>query len=370
MRRLLAFLTPLALLLTACGASEPPAAKPTPSPESEQIVLVETSVSCETLIGDDGGLITRSGEFLGGVTELSAENLEKAEGFSEDFGELLRAADEELQEPIAIMQDELDGLIAAIKNNTDYQLVLKDFASAGQELIDTCSGVMTSPTAAATPAPTPTPTEDESVARGSTELEVVASEFGNEGYTLDFDWAIADPGQAEIVSVEGGALGSRDLSLVFDSAMQFTNTTEGSRTFNFHDEGGVSIVLRYPNGSPVCDYALNRAATDESCYVDTWDGTIVGIRFSDFPSLNEIIEGEATDQVQTTHELTLYDVPEAEEDQISEALLNYEQVTMYMHYGDTTDEFKSNCDQAALESMEYASIYLAIGAIGAVRCSE
>lgn len=367
MTRPLALLIPFILALTACGPSESSEAKPAPSSSSgEQIAPVDKSVSCVTLIGDDGGLITRSGNFLGGVTELSAENLEKAKGFSAEFDGSLRSAGEELREPIAVMQDEFEGLIAAIENNADYQLVLEDFASAGQEIIDTCSETMTS----ATPSPTPTPTEDDSVAVGSTQLEVVTSELGHEGYTMDFEWALLDPRQTEVVSVEGDALGSRDLSLVFDSAMQFTNTTEGNRTFSFHDEGGVSIVLRYPNGSPVCNYALNRATTEDSCFVDTWDGNLVGIRFGDFPLLNKITEAETTAQVQTTHKLTLRDVPEAEVEQISAALLNYEHVAMYMHYGDTTDKFKTNCDQGALDNMTYASLYSVLGVMGSIQCPE
>jgi hypothetical protein len=186
---------------------------------------------------------------------------------------------------------------------------------------------------------------------------------------MNFDWALEDPGKTKVESVEGDALGTSDLSVAFDSAMQFENTTKGSRTFFFHDDGGVNVGIRYPGGSPVCKYAENSAADDErTCFVRTSGGSFVGIRFKDFPALNDLTEGEVTKVVRTTHELTLPDVPEAEAeaDQVAAALLNYEQVLIFLHYGDTTDKFKTSCDQAALENVDYASLYLVLGTVGSM----
>ena len=301
-----------------------------------------------------------------GVTEFTADNGEEAASFSEAFEDVSRTASEELQEPISILREELDGLAAAIENNTDYQLILDDYASAGKEIIEVCSDGIPSDTVPATP--TPTRSENPSVAQGSTELEVVTSEYGHEGYTMDFDWAFQDPGETEVVAVDAAALGSSDLSIAFNSSMRFVNTTEGNRTFSFQDDGGVNLVLRYPSGSPVCDYTRNLAVDGTSCLVEPWAESIVGIRFGDFPTLNEIVQEEATDPVNTTHELTLRDVPQAEVARVSEALADYEGVVLYLHYGDTTDTFKTDCNQAALEGLDFASLYLVLGAVGPNHC--
>lgn len=127
-------------------------------------------------------------------------------------------------------------------------------------------------------------------------------------------------------------------------------------------------MLRYPSGSPVCNYTRNLADDGTSCFVDTWDESIVGIRFSDFSNRNEIIQGQATNQVDTTHELTLRDVPEAEVGRVSEALVDYENVVLYMHYGDTTDTFETSCDQSALQDMAFASSYLVLDTLGSGHC--
>lgn len=220
-------------------------------------------------------------------------------------------------------------------------------------------------TKTSTPTPTPSPAKDESVVEGSTQLEVVSSNSNRVGYTMDFDWLLEDPGQSKVVVTEGDALGTKDLTVTFNSAMQFGNTTKGNRTFLLQDDGGVNVGIRYPGSSPLCNYTLNYAADKQSsCFVRTWDGSIVGIRFKEFPSLNEMTQGEVTNALRTKHELMLRDVPEAEVDQISAAALSYEQVVLYMHYGDTTDKFKSSCAQAALENVDYASLYVALGTVG------
>lgn len=224
------------------------------------------------------------------------------------------------------------------------------------------------PTATPTSTPTATPasTEDKSIAGGSTELKVVTSDSNRVGYTMSFDWMLQDPRYTEVNVVDGDALGTNDLSITFDSSMQFGNTTKGSRTFFLADDGGVGILIRYPGSSPVCKYAPQYWAENKksSCFIDTWDGTIEGVRFKDFPTLNDLTEGDLTDVLQTTHEVTLRDVPEADADRVSAALLNHDGVVVYLHYGDTTDKFKSSCDQAALKNVEYASLYVALGTVG------
>lgn len=224
-----------------------------------------------------------------------------------------------------------------------------------------------SPAAPRTSTPAPTPTPENSVLEGSAQLEVVSSDSNRVGYTLDFDWLLQDPGKTKVAVTEGDALGTNDLTISFESAMQFGNTTKGNRTFFLQDDGGVSVYIRYPADSPVCKYSMNWAADKQaSCFVTTWDGSMVGIRFKDFPTLNNITEGQVTKILRTEHELTLRDVPEAEAEQVTAAARNYERVVLYMHYGDTTDKFKSDCDPSALEGLEYASIYVPLGAVGAV----
>lgn len=224
----------------------------------------------------------------------------------------------------------------------------------------------TTPTAARTSTPAPTPTPDNSILEGSTQLEVVSSDSNRVGYTLDFDWLLQDPGKTKVAVTEGDALGTNDLTISFESAMQFGNTTKGNRTFFLQDDGGVGVYIRYPADSPVCKYSTNWAADKQaSCFVDTWDGSIVGIRFKDFPTLNDITEGQVTKVLRTKHELILRDVPEAETAQASAAALKYERVVLYMHYGDTADKFKSSCAQSALENLDYASVYVPLGAVGA-----
>lgn len=95
------------LLVTACGAPAEDVVKTATATASQQSPVVALNVSCAELIGDDGGLITRSGEFLKNVEKLSVETGEKAKGFSDKFNEVARTAQLELREPIATMRKPL-----------------------------------------------------------------------------------------------------------------------------------------------------------------------------------------------------------------------------------------------------------------------
>lgn len=146
------------LLLTSCGAPGTNA-ETTSTPSASQNLVVAPNVSCAVLIGDDGGLVTKSGEFLRTVEELNAANGEKAKGLSEELNEVARTATEELREPIAGMRQPLDKLVTAVENGTDYHQKLDDFGAEGQKVIDICSGETSKSTPSAAPPEAPVSAE-------------------------------------------------------------------------------------------------------------------------------------------------------------------------------------------------------------------
>jgi hypothetical protein len=156
MKRSLTFSFACLLLVSACSSPAQDKAKTetATATASQQNLVVALNVSCATLIGDDGGLLKKSGEFLKNVEKLSVETGEKAKGFSDDFSEVARTAQDELREPIAIMRKPLDGLAAAVEDGTDFKFALNDFSVAGTKIIESCSG--DKPKSASAPVQTPT----------------------------------------------------------------------------------------------------------------------------------------------------------------------------------------------------------------------
>lgn len=133
-------------MLSACSSSPtdeaPPEASPAGAPQP-----VSLDDSCALLIGDDGGLITASGNFLRDVDSLSDETAGKAQGFSDELGKVAETGVDELQAPLARMREPLDGIVEAARDGTGFNMTLKDFADAGTEVIDLCTGGTETPAA-------------------------------------------------------------------------------------------------------------------------------------------------------------------------------------------------------------------------------
>lgn len=157
MRRSILF--PVFLMLISSCAVPGTNAETASAPPASRGLVVASSVSCAVLIGDDGGLVTRSGEFLSTVDKLDAASGEKAKRLSEELDEVARTAADELRKPIAGMRQPLDKLVSAVEDGTDYNQKFDDFAAEGQKVIDICSGKIskTPPPPPASPTKAPVP---------------------------------------------------------------------------------------------------------------------------------------------------------------------------------------------------------------------
>lgn len=148
MKRPITILAASLLILIACSAPAKNAEKAEPSTTS-QGAPVAVSVSCKTLIGSDGGLVSRAAAFLRDIKDLTPETRREAKEISEKLGEVARTATTELKEPLAGMQKPLDGIA---QSSDGFTLEPASFKAAGNSVISICSGE------SATPTPTPTPT--------------------------------------------------------------------------------------------------------------------------------------------------------------------------------------------------------------------
>jgi hypothetical protein len=151
MKRPLTIMTASLLVLTACSAPEENVEK-TETSTTSQGAQVAVSVSCETLIGSDGGLVSRAAAFLRDVQNLTPETRREAQEISEKLGEVASTAKTELKEPLAGMQKPLDGIA---KSGEGFTLEPAEFKAAGNSVIDICSGesAVTTPTSTPTPSP-------------------------------------------------------------------------------------------------------------------------------------------------------------------------------------------------------------------------
>jgi hypothetical protein len=154
MKRPLVILIASLLTLTACSAPAENVEKAEPSTTSQD-VQVAVSVSCETLIGNDGGLVSKAAAFLRDIEGLTPETRREARDISGKLGEVARTAKTELKEPLAGMQKPLDG----IAQSTDgFTLESAAFKAAGNSVINICSGESATSTPTSTPTPTPVST--------------------------------------------------------------------------------------------------------------------------------------------------------------------------------------------------------------------
>lgn len=154
MQRPLTILTASLLVLTACSSPAETVEKAEPSTTSQD-VQVAVSVSCETLIGNDGGLVSKAAAFLRDIEDLTPETRREAKDISEKLGEVARTAKTELKEPLAAMQKPLDGIA---QSGEGFTLEPAGFKAAGNNVINICSGELATSTPTSTPTPTPTPT--------------------------------------------------------------------------------------------------------------------------------------------------------------------------------------------------------------------
>lgn len=148
MKRSLSILCTGLLLLTACSSPPAESADRASQSPTNEIVLVPVSTSCDTLIGADGGLVSKAALFIGDVEELNAEKRREAKSISDELGEVARTAKPELKEPLAGMREPLDEFVQA---SDTWTLDAVEFKAAGNSVIDICSGVHTTSTSAATP---------------------------------------------------------------------------------------------------------------------------------------------------------------------------------------------------------------------------
>lgn len=133
-------------MLSACTSTPTAPASPeaglTSTPQH-----VSLDDSCLVLIGDDGGLISASGNFLRDVDGLSEETAAQAQGFSDQLGKVAETGVDELREPLATMREPLDGIVEATKDGAGFNMALSDFADAGTQVIDLCTGGTGAPAA-------------------------------------------------------------------------------------------------------------------------------------------------------------------------------------------------------------------------------
>lgn len=164
------FVTALTVVLTvtACGNTDG-TSSPSASPETTQAraeLTVSDEASCQTLLGDDGGLVSDSGRFLTDVKDLSDSSAKEAEGIATALDGVAKTAGDELEKLLVVMQEPFKDLADAHKNGTSFQLDPARFKAAANEVITICDealGGATPPGTALAPAPDAQPTPAQGV---------------------------------------------------------------------------------------------------------------------------------------------------------------------------------------------------------------
>lgn len=151
-------------VLSGCGSSAGGGAQPssdgasspsqevTASPEVTevtQVLTVSDQATCQTLVGSDGGLVVKSGLFLGGLTELSDSNAAQAQGIADELDAAAQTASDKLKSLLIVMEEPLKAYIAANTTGKGYTTDVSRFKVAANEAVDICSKLVGSAAGAA-----------------------------------------------------------------------------------------------------------------------------------------------------------------------------------------------------------------------------
>lgn len=128
------------VLLTSCAPAAPDkSAVPRQETTQAQADLPgPNDAACKSLMGNDGGLISETAQFLTGVKGLSDSNARKAENLAAELNAVAGTADVELQNLLVVMQEPLRELVTAHKTKKSFRLDPARFKAAGNEVISIC----------------------------------------------------------------------------------------------------------------------------------------------------------------------------------------------------------------------------------------
>lgn len=151
------YLTPLAvglLALTSCSAAVEgtnEAASQVASPSRESLT-VSRQATCQTLVGDDGGIVSESGQFLTDIDELSEANAKRADEIADGLEGIAETATDDLQKLLRVMQEPFRDLSQATRTGDNFKLDPSRFKAAANELLSKCGESETDPSPSASTA--------------------------------------------------------------------------------------------------------------------------------------------------------------------------------------------------------------------------
>lgn len=118
------------------GKNSPPAS------QTRAAIEVSEDASCNTLLGNDGGLISQSAAFLRDVTGLDDEVAAEANDIAVALDGVSQTASPRLEELLTVMQEPFQDLIAANSSGEMFSFDPSRFKASGNEVIAICDVVL------------------------------------------------------------------------------------------------------------------------------------------------------------------------------------------------------------------------------------
>lgn len=96
------------------------------------------AATCQTLIGSDGGLVSKSAQFLAEISDMDGVKADEAMSLAEALKGVADTSSEQLRALLTVMQEPFRDLADAYHKGEDFNLKASRFKAAGNEVVVLC----------------------------------------------------------------------------------------------------------------------------------------------------------------------------------------------------------------------------------------